>query len=118
MFAARELAHGTDTLVVTDPSSTQNKNATPSCYRIKDILLFFREFADKLNALRNIVSIRFEEALANTGKSSLTQQQLTEVVSKAGMAVMRGKGSGSKTALASALGLVSFEHISTTFDER
>lgn len=47
-----------------DPTSNQGKNASVSCFKIREVLALFRGVYEKLVAAKELVAARFEEFLA------------------------------------------------------
>lgn len=114
MLERREAGHGTDSLVITDPTSTQRKNATPSCFRVKEILAFFRELGEGLGALRARVGERFEAARA---VGELSAEAELRVLEEAGMVAARAEMRKKKPAIAGILRLIEFRNMHTTLEE-
>ena len=64
MFEHRTLAHGLEALIVVDPTSNQAKNASISCFKIRDVLALFKTISDKLTLAKSLISTKFDEFIA------------------------------------------------------
>ena len=101
-FEIRTLSHGVDALVILDPTSTQTKNVTPHCFKLKEILVFFRNLDLKFEKLRDLVRESGELGEINEAKA----------LGNAGFKF----GEGKVGVLGEIFGFVEFNNIRTTLD--
>lgn len=68
MFEHRTQAHGLEALIIVDPTSNQGKNASISCYKIREVLGLFRKIWDRLAATKSLVASKCEALVAQRAK--------------------------------------------------
>lgn len=128
-FDARTPAHGPDALIVIDPMSMMGKNATPSCFKIREVLAFFKTISDRLTALKSRVAEIFETISAKKDSNIRVGESDPDYHDTLAFQVLEASGLATGTAtpepcrptkltLTEILGLIEFRGMSTTLDEK
>jgi len=106
VFEHRTQAHGMESVIIVDPTSNQGKNASMSCFKIRDVLALFRRIWDRLSATKSLVASKCEALNALKVKTegadpltgpSLDEASAAEVLASVGMGTdFPGSGSHHK----------------------
>lgn len=84
-----------ETVIIVDPTSNQGKNASISCYKIREVLSLFRRIWDRLSATKSLVASKCEALIASKGRPEGPEPLATPALDEASAAgVLASVGMG------------------------